>query len=149
MEISNILENTLGSIAGQGFMFWAATGAVALGVTLILAAGYIQFQRIRSKPVPQVATDLAAKPAPAVLPDEVPSESKLNSDDQKELIWLGTPIKEANSGELRLLLARLRQAADRLDGFQRASDKHPSTSVESPLKESREGVDYLFRTGTG
>lgn len=149
MEIANVIENTLGKLADQGYMFWSATGAVALGVTLILAAGYIQFQRIRSKSDPQVATDLAEKPEPAVLPDEVHSEPKLNSDDQKELIWLGTAIKESNSGELRLLLARLRKAADRLDGFQRAIDQHPVASIESPLKESREGVDYLFRTGTG
>ncbi len=149
MEISNVIENTLGRFSDQGYMFWSATGAVALGVTLILAAGYIQFQRIRSKSVPQVATDLAEKPEPVVLPDEVPSKAKLNINDQKELVWLDSTSKEADPGELRLLLTRIRKAADRLDGFQRASDRHPPAPVESPLKESREGVDYLFRTGTG
>ena len=149
MEFLNVIENTLERFSDQGFMFWSATGAVALGVTLILAAGYIQFQRIRSKSVPQVATDLAEKPEPVALADEVPSKGKLNSDVQKELVWLGSTSKEADSGELRLLLTRLRKAADRLDGFQRASDQHPPETVESPLKESREGVDYLFRTGTG
>ena len=56
---------------------------------------------------------------------------------------------EQNSRELLLLLARLRSVSDRLDDFRRTYRHVPLDWVESPLKDSRDGVDYLFRTGTG
>jgi len=149
VEFLNIFENMPGWVAGQGVMFWTATGAVALGITLILSAGYIQFKRIRSKPVLTFTPDLAEKPEPLELPAEVPLEAQLNNDYQKAPVLLGTATGKADSREICLLLARLRKAADRLDGHQRSCGQHPVESVESPLKESREGVDYLFRTGTG
>ena len=149
MEFLNIFENMPGWFAGQGLMFWTAAGAVALGVTLILSAGYIQFKRIRTKPVLTFTPDLAEKPEPLEIPAEVPLDPQLNDDYQKSPEWLGTTTGKADSGELSLLLARLRKAADRLDVHQRSCGQHPVESVESPLKESREGVDYLFRTGTG
>jgi hypothetical protein len=149
VEFLNVIENTLGSIADQGIMFWSATGAVALGVTLILAAAYIQVHRIRSKSALPVTPDLAEKPAPVEMPVEVMVKPELKNDYQKPLVWLGTATGEAYSEELSLLLARLRKAADRLDGYQRSNGQHPVDSAESQLKESREGVDYLIRTGTG
>ena len=149
MEFPTAIENTLGRFADQGIMFWSATGAVALGVTLILAAGYLQFQRIRSKAGRPKITDLAAEPEPVDIPAELPLDTELNSGPQKALVWLGTNTGEANSEELSHLLCRLRKAADRLDSYQRTCGRQPADSTESPLKESREGVDYLFRTGTG
>lgn len=149
MEFLNVIENTLGRFADQGFIFWSATGAVALGVTLILAAGYIQFQRIRSKSRSPGITDLSEKPDPVALPPEASLEPILNEESQKPFVWLGEPTGEENSEELGFLLARLRKAADRLDAFQRTRGKHQEKSSESSLKETREGVDYLFRTGIG
>ena len=148
MEFSNLIENTLGRVADQGFMFWTATGAVALGVTLILAAGYIQFQRIRSNSRAPQAPAPAENPELVQLPAETPLDPKMNEALQKPLVWLGTSGEEGNSEELGLLLDRLRKAADRLDAFKGSSGEIPPESHESPLKESREGVDYLFRTGT-
>ncbi len=136
-------------IANQGFMFWSATGAVALGFTLVLTSGFIHFRRLRSRNGGPILPTEMALPEPVIIPADIPLDQEMIEGHQKTAPEPGSGSPRPNTRQLRLLLARLRTAADRLEDFQHSSQPVPGKSTESPLKESTEGVDYLFRTGTG
>jgi len=146
MELASILES---SIANQGLMFWSASAAVALGVTLILISGIIQFRRLRSRSASSVPSASVLPPEQIEIPSEIPSDLEMNKESQKTSEWPECRVTESNPKQLRLLLARLRTAADQLEDYRRINRVLPPKSAESSLKESAEGVDYLFRTGTG
>lgn len=141
--------NTWQSIAGNGFMFWSATAAVALGTTLILASGFIQVRRLFARTERPVATAPAALPEPAAEADDISLGPEMKMEPQNIPAGPGSGPVVQNSQELLLLRARLRSVADRLDDFRRTYRYVPLDWVESPLKDSRDGVDYLYRTGTG
>ncbi len=148
MEFANTWE----SMAGQGLMFWSATGAVALGVALILSSIFIKVRRLRARAVRMTST----APADRVMPiEKVESIAETPLDRENRGESRNTPAEsqprseEPNNLELRLLLARLRSAVDRLEDFRGSDRGFPVESAESSLKASRDGVDYLFRTGTG
>ncbi len=150
MEILNIIESALGRFAEQGYMFWSATGAVALGITLILTAGIVQLRRFHSRSVLPIIPDLDQKTEPIETPVEVDLALEMKPEtQQKEAIGLNSTSEKVNAEELHPLLARLRKAADQLEDYSRSQVEMLPQSTESPLKETREGVDYLFRTGTG
>jgi len=136
-------------IANQGFMFWFATGAVALGFTLVVTAGAIHFRRLRSRSGRHDLAATVALPEPMAIPADIPLNMEMNEESQKDALGPGSVSIEPNSRQLRLLLTRLRTAADQLEDLRQSSRPGPSKSAESSLKESPEGVDYLFRTGTG
>lgn len=141
--------NTWQSIAGNGFMFWSATAAVALGTTLILASGFVQVRRLCARTERPVATAPATLPEPAAEADDISLGREMKVESQNVPAGSVSGSVEQNSRELLLLLARLRSVSDRLDDFRRTYRYVPLDWVESPLKDSRDGVDYLFRTGTG
>ena len=132
------LTSTWSSLADQGVMFWSATGAVALGTTLILGAGFLHLRRWRSRPISKIS------PVPA----QTPAKGKMTAETPKTPARATIASETQNTREMHLLLARLRSAADRLEDFRRANGENPAPTGESPLKESLDGVDYLFRTGT-
>lgn len=149
------LASTWQTLADRGIMFWAATGAVALGVTLILAAGIVQFRRMRHRSqiqvpsIPEIDTEASrgAQGAqefsnPAITP-EISHKYSMNS------VAADSRSDTKDRQELHLLLARLRAAADRLEEYHHTACATPAVKGESPLKESSPGVDYLFRAGTG
>jgi hypothetical protein len=136
-------------IANQGFMFWSATGAVALGLTLVLTSGFIHFRRLRSRPGRHDLHATVTLPEPIIIPSEIPLKQEMNAESQKDVLEPGSRSIELNTQQLRHLLARLRTAADQLEDFRHSSRPVPAESAESSLKESAEGVDYLFRTGIG
>jgi len=145
MELASVLK----SIADQGIMFWSATGAVALGVTLIIAAGIIQVRRLRRRsgrrvsPIPEARIEAVHKsPNQAILPEKSREYGKIS---EAPAPW----PEELDSQEMDLLLARLRSAADQLEKYQCATCQNPVSRAESPLKDTSGGVDYLFRAGTG
>ena len=149
MEFSNIVGSALGRFADQGFMFWTATGAVALGITLILTAGIVQLRRLHSRSVVPVTIGLEKKAEPVEIPEEVDLAMEKKEETRKTPVGLTPTSGEENPEELHLLLERLREAVDRLEAYPRFKGEMLAKTSESLLKETREGVDYLFRTGTG
>jgi len=169
------LTSMWNSIADQGLMFWSATGAVALGTTLIFSAGILHLRKWRHRPsgkessVPaanpgaepfaEIAAEYAAgqaaehntEPVPVMAapdPAETLPRRKMTAEIPKSPSRSAFASEKANSREMFLLLARLRSAADQLEDYRRAHGENPGPAGESPLKESLDGVDYLFRTGT-
>lgn len=145
MELASIWEE----VAGQGLMFWAATGAVALGLTLIMAAGVSQVKRNRSKAGGPGRVVSHVEPAISGRAPEVRQEPEVKEQSRQNQPFPAAGIKQENSREMRLLLARLRSAADKLEDFRHSERELSGRAGESSLKDSRNGVDYLFRTGTG
>jgi hypothetical protein len=140
MDLAITWEN----LSSQGIMFWSATLAVALGLTLILTAGMIHFRRVRSRSRTPIGN-------PQVMPEPVFDHAKVaeRAKSDPALEKAAAVSAGPNHREWSLLLARLRYAADRLEEFERLRPECPARSHESPLKESRNGVDYLFRAGKG
>ena len=146
MEIASLSESV---IANQGVMFWAATSAVALGFTLVLTTVFIHFRTLRSRPCSPGLPATITLPEPIFIPADIPLKQEMNEKHQRDVLGPGSRSTEPNTRQLRLLLARLRTAADQLEDFRHSSRPDPVETAESSLKESPEGVDYLFRTGTG
>ena len=130
-------------------MFWSASGAVALGVTLILTAGIIQVRRLRTRACRPAVPNPADLPEPVAKVADIPLGGEMKEDSRKSPTGPGSRAEEQKDQESRLLLARLRHAVDRLEEFQRIRRDMPRKSAESSLKGCHGGVDYLFRTGTG
>ena len=141
--------NTWEYLSGQGIMFWTATLAVALGMTLILTAGHLQWRRLRkrtSQPVFAVRTTKAA-----TLSDAEPEPVIREMGHRNENLHMPSPPADHNLDprEMGVLMARLRIAANRLADFQSSSLQTPPIWEDSHLKEDRHGVEYLFRAGKG
>lgn len=151
------------SVADQGALFWTATSAVALGLTLILVAGVMHLQRWRHRSSGTRSSELVsnseAKPvmrqAPPAVSDEQVQDSTATPGHRQESLEIQNysprspeSTGSTNSAEMLVLSARLRKAADRLEDHRRTNGENPVTTGDSPLKESLDGVDYLFRTGT-
>jgi len=145
MELASVWR----SMADQGIMFWSATGAVALGVTLILSAGIIQVRRLRLRSgrrvssIPEAKIEAVKKSSDHAKVREKPLECPKTLEVTKH------GSEGLDSQDLHHLLARLRSAADRLDKYHLTTCQNSTSQAESPLKECRDGVDYLFRAGTG
>lgn len=129
MDITSVWEY----FTGQNPMFMAATGSVALGVTLILAAGTVQMKRLRARAGKAPAAEIAV-PAPPALEIE---ETTIQDPEP------------ASNPEMQHLLARLRIAADKLENFRASNAADTPARQDSPLKSAHSGVDYIFRAGTG
>lgn len=146
MELTSIME----SIAAQGAMFWAATGSVALGSTLILVALVAQLNRLRNRG-PRPATPAKAAAAATGKKSSAKEENpRVESLERRVLSPSTAPAAEmADIRELKGLAARLRTAADKLEDFRRQNGLEPALPAESPLKETLSPVDYVFRAGLG
>ena len=129
MDLINIWE----SISARSPMFLAATGSVALGITLIFTAGIVQLKRLRarSRHVPRLE-----KPKPAIAVEIIPLAEEFIA-------------KSAENPELLHLLRRLRTASDKLEKMRTRDVPDSIYPADSPLKRSPSGVDYIFRAGTG
>jgi hypothetical protein len=143
------LATTINSIAARGAMFWAATGSVALGGTLILVAVVAQLRGLNRKRALRHAR--VAVPEPPQVEELAPGEEEpvvpaVKADPVQAHVSATPP---SDDRELRQLLTRLRSAADRLEEFRRRSGKKSVPSPESPLKETVSPVDYVFRAGLG
>jgi hypothetical protein len=143
------LTSTMESIAAQGAMFWAATGSVALGGTLILVALVAQLNRLRNRRSRLAGTAEVASRTIGKKPS-AEEESKVESVEREILSPSSSPTAEmADIRELRGLASRLRAAADKLEDHRRQNGHEPALPAESPLKETVDPVDYVFRAGLG
>jgi len=136
-------------MADQGIMFWSASGAVALGVTLILSAGIIQVRRLRLRSGRRVSSIPEAKVEPVNKSSNQAKIREKSLECPKTLEVTKQMSEGPDNQELHLLLARLRSAVDQLDKYHLTTCQNSASQAESPLKECRDGVDYLFRAGTG
>lgn len=146
------LASTFQSIAARGAMFWAASGSVALGGTLILIAVVAQLKRLRGRKASRMPAAPKSQVARKRMPSEMvaATETSLGAETQSpntvqapELARISDPV------ELMDLTARLRSAADKLENFRRLPDTPALSPQESPLKESSSAVDYVFRAEMG
>lgn len=135
MDFTSVWEN----VSGANPMFLAATGSVALGVTLVLAAGVVHLRRARCRL--RTPEPVAAEDATATLPAGAPVEE----------IPVPAAVRPSipENPELHHLLARLRAAADRLEGCRMPAAGMPVSRTDSRLKSHPSGVDYIFRAGKG
>ena len=129
MDFTTIWEN----IAGQNSTFLAASGSVALGVTLILAAGIVQLNRLRAR---------SRYVAPVEIPVPVPQVEELAEP-------VATQAQASENPELTRLLRRLKTAADKLEKKRTGGVLNPALGADSSLKRSPSGVEYIHRAGTG
>ncbi len=129
MDLTQLWE----SIAGRSPMFLAATGSVALGITLIMTAGTVQLKRFRARPRNVVPLEI---PLPVMDVEKITANRDI-------------PEKPVENTELRHLLLRLKVASDKLEKSRIAKGPETFHPADSPLKRSPSGVDYIFRAGTG
>ena len=129
MDITNIWE----SIAGRNPMFLVAAGSVALGITLIIAAGITQVRRFQAR-------SRHADPIETARPEV---------EVEKISIFPALRDKPTENPELQHLLRRLRAASDKLAKSLATDVSDTAVPSDSPLKRSTSGVEYIFKAGTG
>jgi len=129
MDFTSIWE----SIASRNPMFLAASGSVALGISLIISTGLVQLKRFRSRSGQVLSVEKQAPPEEVEIVIET-VESKADTSPSPELLHL---------------LGRLKTAAEKLEKFRGTDVRNATQPADSPLKRSPSGVDYIFRAGTG
>lgn len=137
------------TINAQGPLFWIACGSVALGVAMIAAAAAAQVRRLRAVAPSAVPHEPAPKPeaAPATGgPAAVRSRTTASP--------AGRPATELHRRRLGDLVDRLERVAASLATLEPAELPAPGaggppTTPETPLKESSDGVEYVFRAAGG
>ena len=143
------LASTIEIIAAKGAMFWAATGSVALGGTLILVALVAQLRHLRRRTARNPVSPMVQETTAAEEPAPQASAPSVEVRAKDVPLPVENPNAAADLAELRALAARLRSAADRLEEFRRSREQVSGQGDESPLKETASGVDYVFRAGLG
>ena len=145
--------STWDNLSGQGIMFWSATVAVALGITLILTAGHLQWRRLRARPSNLVPARPDVEPAAPLDPRLVPSGQENGRENHPPNTRFQANSQSADQvddrREMGVLMARLHSAADKLSEYHRSRLQIPAGIQDSRLKEDRNGVEYLFRAGKG
>lgn len=143
-----------GLFDGQGVVFWAAVSAVTLGLTMLSVSIVFQVRKMvgsgrmhikrpalkRRKTEPEtqarqrITVNEDVYQADAYVPAAAPAEAAPTAAD---------PL-------LSNLLNRLKTSADRLEKIHASLGDNVGplrANPDSALKETTEGVDYVFRTG--
>jgi hypothetical protein len=128
--------NNLTSLAeGQGTVFWVATVAVSLGLTMLVTA-LVQALRQATR---RRATSAAPTPPPAeVRPAREAVQAYAASDPPP-------PAAAPEDSSVALLLRRLQQAGDRLEEIAGDLDASAAFDAVSGLKSEPLDVEYVFR----
>lgn len=131
--------NSITTLAqAQGTVFWIATAAVSLGLTLLVVA-LVQAarQRVGGKRRDARATAPAvAAPAPAVAGHATAAYAQQGAA-------MAPPVDE--DGSLAMMLRRLQQAGDRLEEIAADREAAPTMAAVSALKSEFQDVEYVFR----
>jgi hypothetical protein len=130
--------NTVMELAGSRQpVFWAATGAIALGAAFLAAALVMLVRRARGVSVPtRIMPDQPVAEAATTPPTDVYQPSPPS-------LALSTQVGEAPS--LALLLRRLQAAGDRLEEIAGDLETSASFAPDSPLKDTGQDVEYVFK----
>jgi len=139
-------------ITEQGTLFWAASGSVALGATLILAAAVAQVRILKARRIAGKTLTQTEEPEVRAQPDfsAEPETVTATAPSAGDSLTRATPeTTEPDAQEWRHLLRRLRSANDSLEDFRRRNGPNPHPASESPLKETLGEVEYVFRAGIG
>lgn len=134
MDLNNLLE----AAAAQDAMFWVAATSVALGLTLIAVAAFAQTRRLKQR-VTVAAQPTMTPPAPANPPATAPHGPSRPADVSDGV----------TTGELRHLLARVRDLAAAVEALQPCARSPLFEPDESLLKETAGDVEYIYRAETG
>ena len=123
-------------------VFWVAAAAIALGVTLLVAA-LTQFLRRRLGARPAPATPPVTAPDPIAAADIYVPTQRLVAPE----FAAPEPPDQARGGDhsLALLLRRLQSAGDRLEEVAGDLGFDESSRDEFGLKEPLRDVEYVFR----
>jgi hypothetical protein len=143
MDFQNLLELA----RGQGLVFWAATGAIALGATLLVVALTQYLRRSLGRGVRRVVVAppvSSAPPAPPVAVEVARAAAAYEPSTRAPLAAL-SPTDEAEEPSLALLLRRLQTAGDRLEEIAGEVQAHRRQGSESTLKEDLQAVEYVFK----
>ncbi len=141
------------AMVGQTSVFWLATGAIALGLTLMLvAAGFAlkrRFARARQPHRPGALAALAAyraagKAAPTAA-EPAPAHPTPPLAARGSLGPRVAPIPAADLPSLALLLRRLHSAGDRLEDVARDLAGDLEDMPEPALKVAPVEVEYVFK----
>jgi hypothetical protein len=131
--------NSITTLAqGQGTVFWVATAAVSLGLTLLVVAlMHALVQKASRRPARAPMTPVQATPIQAAPPQAAAAYAT----------QLDPPatLPDEDDSSLVLMLRRLQQAGDRLEeiaGDREAILGHGHTSA---LKSGFQDVEYVFR----
>ncbi len=144
------LTSLLAAARAQGPVFWAATGAIALGLTLLLVAVLHRLPRPRRRRRTRTETGPPAS-SPAASAPEVAAAAQARTAYQDAPAAprgvLASPGLDHDPAErsLALLLRRLQSAGDRLEELAGSVPAADLAAPQSGLKDAAPDVEYVFR----
>lgn len=141
--------NSIVELAGrQGMVFWIASAAISLGLTL-LAAALVQGLRQKRRALrPRSADAATSAPAPVpAAPQRAQDAASAPATAAAAAAYRAVEPRGEDDGSLALLLRRLQSAGDRLEEV--ATDLEAATVGVgiSGLKSSLQDVEYVFKAG--
>jgi len=139
---------------GQGVVFWAAVSAVTLGLTMLSVSIVFQVRRMLTGKRNLIKRAAGRKTSKKAKPPETPGITVSEDTYQPSGFVPAVPASPTATNNaaplLDNLLERLKSSADRLESIH-ASFENPGSRrgghPQSSLKETTEGVDYIYRTG--
>ena len=133
MDLSTVME-----LAGSRQpVFWAAAGAIALGAAFLAAALVMLVRRARGESEP-------SRVAPAQPAAEVATTPPTDVYQPTRPVKVPSP-QAGEAPSLALLLRRLQAAGDRLEDIAGDLEAAASFSPDSPLKDTCQDVEYVFK----
>lgn len=133
---TGIMNEAAALFNGQDPVFWAATAAVAAGLTILVVTAFLYVRRYRAtrarrarpRPVP------AASARPAAMNPPLAQAAVSQADTE---------------ADRALLLARLKDTAAGLEALRDELRARRLPATNSTLKNPAPEVEYLFRQGVG
>lgn len=131
----------------QGTVFWVASAAVSVGLTLLVVAlvqaarqrlGRSQRQAGATTPTVAAVAPVTARQATAAYAEHAGPED----------IEAPAPPSIDEDGALVMMLRRLQQAGDRLEEIAADRESAPSMASASALKSGFQDVEYVFRASS-
>jgi hypothetical protein len=153
------LESLLTSARAQGPVFWAATAAIALGLTLLLVALLHRAWRAARGRTSGATVAPAQAMATATEPADDPAASVAAAIAAATDAYAGAGAPPAAAGpaplsspddeladqSLALLLRRLQAAGDRLEQIAGDLQDTAGPARDSLLKDAADEVEYVFK----
>lgn len=131
--------NSITTLAqGQGTVFWVATAAVSLGLTLLtVAVMHALVQRVARRRGAAAMAPAHAAPIPAAPPQVAAAYATQQAPP--------ATLPDDDDSSLALMLRRLQQAGDRLEEIAGDREAMLGHGHASALKSGFQDVEYVFR----
>ena len=133
---SDIMNQAAALFNGQDPVFWAATAAVAAGLTILIVTAFLYLRRFRvNRARRQTPRPIAAAPARPATGNPAVVQAGVSSSDP--------------APDRALLLARLKETAAGLEALRDELRARRLPAANSRLKNPLPEVEYIFRQGVG